>query len=277
MSAHAKLLLDHALKEIEWRAPDYLARFPLLFTTSDLYYRRHASTYPTTDESPASFSIKFDEGLEYIRSSGARIEKLRGADDPVAVMLSETIADAAGFETPEALVRRPLLDVRTQLAQCYHGGYTDEGRRYFIRRRGETPLLLIPALGISLHVWSRLLLDDAHDFRIILVETRSSDLFTGGMKEKSSIRDDCFDIMRVMSTERLTGVNVLGWCNGAKIALELVAEVGSAIRSIAFVSPSFSGSRDASSDQKQIRVWIATGAWGRKSETRDGRPHREGP
>jgi pimeloyl-ACP methyl ester carboxylesterase len=256
MSVHVRLLLDHALKEIEWRAPDYLARFPLLFTIPDPYYQRHVSNYPTTDESPSSFSVRFDQGLEYIKSSGARIEKQCSSGDPVAGMLSETIADAAGFETLEASGRWTVSEFRARLAQSYQEGNTEGGKRYFIRQRGEMPLLLIPALGIPLRVWSRLLLDDAHDFRIIVVETRSFDLFLGGMREKSSIKDDCSDITSVISNERLTGINVLAWCNGAKIALELVAEAGAAIRSIAFVSPSFSGPRDTSSDQSKYEFGL---------------------
>jgi pimeloyl-ACP methyl ester carboxylesterase len=256
MSAHVKLALDHALNEIEWRAQDYLSRFPLHFSTSDLYYWRHVSCYPSTEESPVSFSIKFDEGVEYVRRRGARIEKKCGVADPVAEMISETIADAVGFEKLGASACRPALDVRAHLAQCYHEGYTDKGRRYFIRRQGETPLLLISALGIPLHVWSRLLIDDAHDFRIIVVETRASDLFSGGIGEKSSVRDDCFDIMKVIYGEHITGVNVLAWCNGAKIALELAAEAGSTIRSIAFVSPSFSGPRDALWDESKYECGL---------------------
>jgi pimeloyl-ACP methyl ester carboxylesterase len=250
MHAEVRSLLDHAIKEIEWRAPDYLARFPLLFATSDQYFDRLCSSCPAVGETAASFAIKFDEGLDYVRHCGARVVKARNVDDPVAGMLADTIADATridGLASP-CLSNR---EFRAQFEQSYQESRLQDGTRYFVKRDGETPLLLIPALGIPLHVWSRFLLDDSHGFRIMVVETRSCDLFIGGMTETSSVKADCHEIAGVISSQHFTGINVLAWCNGAKIALELAAEAGAAVRSLTFVSPSLSGPRDAPSVQSK--------------------------
>src|SRR5262245_33191756 len=251
MHAQIRSSLDHALKEIRWRAPDYLERFPLLFATSERYFNRLRAAYPGTSESAASFASKFDEGIEYVRHCGACVEKEGNVDDPVAGMLAETIADATGLD---GFAAAPCLsdgEFRARFEHAYREGRLQDGTRYFIRHCGETPLLVIPALGIPLHVWSRFLLDDTHDFRIIIVETRSCDLFAGGMIAAGSIGADCHDIAGVICGEGLTEVNVLAWCNGAKIALELAAESGAALRSLAFVSPSLSGPRDAPSEQSK--------------------------
>jgi len=245
MSVNAGPMLRHALLEIELRMPDYIARFPLLFANPDQYYQKHLSGYPGTDESLSSFAAKFDAGLEHLRRRGARIETRPRPCDAVADMLAETMADAVGPG------RLPIPEIPASLDFCsrfkflYREVRTDAARRYFIRKGGRIPLLLISALGIPVHVWSRLLLDDTHDFRIVLVETRSWDLLRGGMKDTGSIEQDCADIAEVIAREDLRSVNVLAWCNGAKIALELAGAAAGAVRSLTFVSPSFSAARPA--------------------------------
>jgi pimeloyl-ACP methyl ester carboxylesterase len=241
--------MDGALEEIQRRAPDYLARFPLCFTTPDEYYHRFASHYPETAATSALFFAKFDEGVEHVRRRGAHVETNSIIDDPVAGMLSEAIADAIGLEDIDALAGSPTREFRSRFEQSYDEGRTKDGRRYFIRKRGETVLLLITALGIPLYVWSRFLLDYDHEFRIVLVEARSSDIFLGGMVEQSSISDDGASIADVISSLDLIELHVVAWCNGAKIALELLNGTGSKIRSLTLISPSLSGPRDARSDQ----------------------------
>lgn len=236
-------MLTHALREIERRVPDYLARFPLLFANPDEYYQKHVASYPQTDESLSSFAGKFDEGLEYLRRRGARIEMSRCPYDPVADMLAETMADGiepGRLATPETPA---TSEFSSRFKSLYREGRIDGGRRYYIRKAGRIPLLLISALGIPVHVWSRLLLDDTHDFRIVLVETHSWDLFQGGMKETSSVEEDCADVVDLILREDLRSAHVLAWCNGAKIALELAGAAAGALRSLTFVSPSLNALR----------------------------------
>jgi pimeloyl-ACP methyl ester carboxylesterase len=240
--------LDGALEEIQRRAPDYLARFPLCFTTPGEYYHKFASHHPETAVSSASFFAKFDQGVEHVRRRGARVEINSGIDDPVAGMLSESIADAIGLEDFDAPAGSPAGEFRSRFEQSYDEGRT-KGRRYFIRKRGKTVLLLITALGIPSHVWSRFLLDPDHEFRVVLVEARSSDLLLGGLVEQSSIRDDAADVAEVISHLGLTELDVVAWCNGAKIGLELLNGAGAKVRSLTLISPSLSGLHDARSDQ----------------------------
>jgi pimeloyl-ACP methyl ester carboxylesterase len=241
--------LDSALEEIQRRVPDYLARFPLCFTTPDGYYHKFASYYPETAATSALFFAKFDEGVEHVSRRGARVEKNSSIDDPIAGMLSEAIVDAIGLEDIDAPAGSPAREFRCCFEQSYDQGRTEDGRRYFIRKRGGTVLLLITALGIPLYVWSRFLLDPDHEFRIMLVEARSSDILLGGMVEQSSIGDDGADIADIISNLGLTELDVVAWCNGAKIALELLNGGGAKIRSLTLISPSLSGPCDARSDQ----------------------------
>jgi pimeloyl-ACP methyl ester carboxylesterase len=241
--------LDGALEEIQRRAPDYLKRFPLCFTTPDDYYQKLVSHYPETAAPSALFFAKFDEGVEHVRRRGARVEKNSSIDDPIACMLSEAIVDTIGLEDIDAPAGSPAREFRSRFEQSYDEGRTKDGRRYFVRKRGETVLLLITALGIPLYVWSRFLLDPNHEFRIVLVEARSSDIFLGGMTEQSSIGDDGADVADVISSLDLIELHVVAWCNGAKIALELLNGAGSKIRSLTLISPSLSGPCDARSDQ----------------------------
>src|SRR5262245_60750467 len=119
MHAQIRSSLDHALREIRWRAPDYLERFPLLFATSDQYFHRLRCIQPDTSESAASFAIKFDEGIEYIRHCGGCVETERNVDDPVAGMLAETIADATGLDGFAATPCLPDREFRTRFEQAY--------------------------------------------------------------------------------------------------------------------------------------------------------------
>jgi pimeloyl-ACP methyl ester carboxylesterase len=248
-STEIRASLDGALTEIQRRAPDYLVRFPLFFTTPDEYYNRFALHYPETAASSASFFAKFDEGVEHVRRRGACVEKNSSIEDPVAGMLSEAIADAIGLEDIDTPTGSSAHEFRSRFEQSYDEGRTKDGRRYFIRKRGETVLLLITALGIPLYVWSRFLLDHDHEFRILLVEAGSSDIFLGGMTAQSSISDDGADVADVISSLGLIEFDVVAWCNGAKIALELLNGAGATIRSLTLISPSLSGPCDARSDQ----------------------------
>jgi pimeloyl-ACP methyl ester carboxylesterase len=241
--------LDGALGEIQRRAPDYLVRFPLCFTAPDRYYREFLSHYPETAASSASFLAKFDEGVEHVRRRGACVEKNSSIDDPVAGMLSEAVVDAIGLEDIDTPTGSPAHEFRGRFEQSYDEGRSKGGRRYFIRKRGETVLLLITALGIPLYVWSRFLLDLNHEFRIVLVESRSSDIFLGGMTEQSSIGDDAADVADVISSLGSIELDMVAWCNGAKIALQLLSGAGAKIRSLTLISPSLSGPSAARSDQ----------------------------
>ena len=245
MTIHIQPFLDCALDEIRSRAPDYLERFPLGFPTPDACYDKHVSAYPLTGCSPESFSRTFDAGIDYLRRSGVRVGGEPG--DPVAEMLADTLADAACVEPGEPSVSLPSAAFRARFDALYEQGRTTSGRRYFVRRGGARPLLLIPALAVPLHVWSRLLLDESHDFRIIVVETETSDIFGGGMRAKGSIAGDAADIFDAVACSGLGEIDVLAWCNGAKIALELLSQAS--FRTLGVVSPSFSSRDDPASDQ----------------------------
>ena len=161
-------------------------------------------------------------------------------EEPASGIIFASILDAIAAEN-EMLPMRAASTTRHSTEQILADGYderqTATGKKYVIRRRGEQPLVLVNALGIPLKIWNRLLADPSDQFRIIVVENRCGDLFSGGMNSDVPLMQHAEDIAEVFASEHLDGVHILGWCNGGRIAIELANRCRSNVRSLTLLSP----------------------------------------
>lgn len=122
---------------------------------------------------------------------------------------------------------------------------TRHGVPYLISKRAGTPLLIVSTTGAPLGIWASLLKDDEISRRHLIVKSRAADLISGGMPQQASVLEDVADIADVLDAEQLTAVDVLAWCNGARVATLLARDVPGRIRSLILLSPTFRGSTDA--------------------------------
>jgi pimeloyl-ACP methyl ester carboxylesterase len=100
---------------------------------------------------------------------------------------------------------------------------------------------LINAIGIPLTIWGRFLSDPTHDFRIIMVQSRCGELIEGGMSGSASISVDSADIDDVLDYEAVERADVLGWCNGGRVAVDYAGRNPGRVRSVVLLSPSIQG------------------------------------
>lgn len=112
--------------------------------------------------------------------------------------------------------------------------------RCLVRNRGQRTVLLISALGIPLSIWSSFLLD-GHDYRIVVPEMLCSDLFLGGMRSVQSAREHAQHIDALLRAAGIGAFDVIAWCNGGRIAIELAALAKDRIGKLIFLSPTFRG------------------------------------
>ncbi len=163
-----------------------------------------------------------------------------GAQPLLARMLCESLADAAEADAG----RLPLAPSPRRAFDAVLAGYDRrcvDGVDYLVRRGGSRPLVLVNAVGIPLHVWSRLLGDDRHDYRILVVAPAGSDLIDGGMRSDPGLHADVDRIERVLDAEGLDRFAVLGWCSGGRTAVELAARHGDKVETLVLLSTTFRG------------------------------------
>jgi pimeloyl-ACP methyl ester carboxylesterase len=238
------LLLDEGLDEIRRRQPDYFSCFVLRLVSMDGQidrYRRHAlfADYPTSTLAEA-----LSAALAHISSCGITIAETNGKPEPVATTLLDSAMDAFATERGRLPLHAPMAPCRTLaeiLSEAYDERLTPNGTRYLIRRGGHLKLVLINAIGIPLTIWSRFLGDPTHDFQIIIVQSRCGDLIEGGMSGAVPIAVDSADIDDVLAWEAVDQADVLGWCNGGRVAVDIASKNPGRIRSVVLLSPTMQG------------------------------------
>ncbi len=237
-------LIDDAISEIARREPDYLQRFPPAFSDLQARAREYQSNSLLRDLSVTEIANSLEAGVDYVAEQCGDVRLDDPDFDPTAGLLLDSIVDALAAQR-QSLCLRPNVQLPRPLAGILHEDYqerrTSVGRRYFIRKSGERPLLLISACGIPLAIWSSFLGDAAHDFKIVAIESRTADILAGGMPNYAELTDDTTDIVAALDCERIDKADAVGWCNGCRIAIDLASRCPGRLRSLALLSPTLRG------------------------------------
>jgi thioester reductase-like protein/pimeloyl-ACP methyl ester carboxylesterase len=112
---------------------------------------------------------------------------------------------------------------------------------YYVGGQGSIPVVIINAYGQSLHFWTELFSLMRADYRIYLWEIRGTSVVAGGMQGCFSVEDHIRDALRLIDTEALQRCNLMGWCTGGKIALEVASRAPERIARVVCLTPSFKG------------------------------------
>lgn len=232
-------LLDAALSEVVRRDPRYFDRFHLsLPAIRDRFaeQRRGMAEPDGVDEVLA-------HGLAHLAERGVRVAE-HAEDDPVSRMLCDSMFDAYEAERarlpldPSAATPRSIVEV---VSHDYEERRLASGCRYCVRAAGQRPLVLINAVGIPLAMWARFLGDRSHQFRVLIVESGSADLLSGEMHGHTSIGTDTADIAEAMSRAAMERADVLAWCNGGRVAVDLATRHPDRVGSVVLLSPTMMG------------------------------------
>ncbi len=239
-----RALIDQALDEIRLRDPCYLGRFPLTMPSLDTFAKRHVERTAGPRYSQAQLEQVFAATCEFLHSTGVLIESKAAVPDHLSDVILDSALDAfvAGEERNglNPYVAGRFASLRDLLAAEYAERHTARGTRYFIRNQGDRSVVLISAVGIPLNVWSKFLLDPSLQYRMILVEGGSGDLIHGGLERHAELEEHALDIADVIERERLERIDVLAWCNGARVAFAL-ADYCDKVHSLTLVSPALMG------------------------------------
>jgi pimeloyl-ACP methyl ester carboxylesterase len=227
-------LMLNAVDEIVRRDPEYLSKQPVragkaASNGSSRIQRQFAGSQALVERCTdflRQANIPFD---------GSAVE----ANDAWQLLMAcATDAEAAELGTVSlAPSVSPKKSIEHVLRDDYEERKLNSGARYFVRRRGRQPLVLINASGIPAAIWIHLLADETDHFRILLCESRGSDLLTGGLHTDATVEMDAGDAALAAQQEGFDKVDVLAWCNGYLPAIELTEKI--AVDSVVLLAPSF--------------------------------------
>jgi pimeloyl-ACP methyl ester carboxylesterase len=148
---------------------------------------------------------------------GPRVEAIRQRLDNLRADRNRRCASLFAELKPHAVAQRPDLS-------------------YLAAGEGDTPVVLINALGQGLVYWARLFDALARRQRVVIWEPRgvasASDL---------TIEDHVTDLERILDHEGASRCRLVAWCTGPKVALELCRRRPTAVESMVFLNPSLKG------------------------------------
>lgn len=227
-------LMLNVVDEIIRRDPEFLSKQPVRTGTA-------ASGGPSrTEKRLAGAQALRDRCMEFLRRANISFDDTAAAADDVWQLLMTSAADAEAAEcgavslAPSVSPQKPIEHV---LRDDYEERELDNGARYFVRRRGRQPLVLINASGVPAALWTHLLADETDHFRILMCESRASDLFAGGLHTDATAEMDAADAALAAQQEGFDKIDVLAWCNGHLAAIELTEKI--AVDSVVLLAPSF--------------------------------------
>jgi pimeloyl-ACP methyl ester carboxylesterase len=241
-------LLDNALAEVCRREESYTSRFPVAISPEQMtpHYQQHPLGSQT---SAAIIEQTLVKGLAYVGKLWKNSPPSASETDPVARVLCDSIMDA--FWADQGLLAlQPSDDYHVSVSEVLASEYTERqastGMKYYVRNRGVRPLLLINATGVPIKIWTQFLADPSHDFKIIVPQRRSSDLFQGGLQQHLDISTESSDLSSILEAESFQDVAVLAWCNGAAVAIDLVNRSPRPVVALVLLGPMLKGIRAVS-------------------------------
>lgn len=243
MSATFYSLLDNTLAEVCRREPAYTSSFPI-----NVCLEEAVSTYaqhPLCSRLPSpAVEQTLKDGVAYIAEKWANVQQVSTMADPVSQLFCDCIVDALCADQG-LLSLQPHNGSTGSVADVLTQEYTlrriPSGPGYYIRNHGLHPLLLINATGTPVAIWKQFLADPRHNFKIILPLRRGSDLFRGGLQQHVDIKTDSEDLASILDAESIQRTSILGWCNGARVAVDLANSRPSQVDSMVLLGPMIKG------------------------------------
>ncbi|HEY6234890.1 MAG TPA: alpha/beta hydrolase [Candidatus Elarobacter sp.] len=241
-TARFHAVIDEALREIAGRDEDFLTRFPIALPDPKSAARKNAASLASWGWPADEMERVLERGNAYLRSRyktiGSR-EETFFADWTGAALIDAY--GAAGGAIPLKVIAEPRQPVRDVLETEYDVRSTAGGARYYARKKGSFPVVLINATGLPIESWRRLLCDDSHDYKLIVPVRSHGDIFAGGVEREVSCEEEAREIVSVVEDASSGGVHVLAWCNGARLAVELATLLADRADSLTLLAPMFKG------------------------------------
>ena len=110
---------------------------------------------------------------------------------------------------------------------------------YYVGGKGSQVLMIINAYGQSLYFWNNMARHLLESYRVVVWEMRGTSCVAGGMQEAFEIARHIEDALTIIRQENIEQLDIVGWCTGPKLALEVYRHAPEKVRTLSFITPSF--------------------------------------
>lgn len=241
-------LIAAAVHEVKGRHPDYFSCCEIRVPFIEALASQCRKIAVFEEFSHGELATALVRGVQSLDGLGLSI-RLEGdvEVDSISMLLMKSVLDAylasrecISLQAEATSTALPESDI----SDLYFARQTASGISYLIGRGTGPPLLVLSTTGAPLRMWASLLKDVGAKRRCVVVKSRAGSLIEGGTPNKSCLLDDVADVSDVLEAEDLRDVNVLAWCNAARVAVILASEIPERVSSLFLLSPTFRGSID---------------------------------
>lgn len=229
------------LAEIESRDAAYLERFPVALPDPGAFFRRNEAALARCGVDGPTCGAVLAEGIARVRERYDTAPRDGSFfADWLGTVLVDAYLDARDDASPgtDPQAARTIVEV---LETDYERIAVPGGGACYVRRKGRIPVVLVNATGLPIGTWRGLLADGTHDYRLIVPVRSHGDLFAGGIRHHVPLRREAGEIVAMLEAAAADGVHILGWCNGARLSIELAALLGTRAASLTLVTPMLKG------------------------------------
>lgn len=237
------ILLD-VFGEVTLRDPTFFTRQPVGFEPISTLVERYRSHPLFAAVGDAAIERQLAAAQAFFAARGLQRAEQPAAQSRLAHVLCDAAMDAMAADTGLIPLRAPARRSEAfaeVLASDYDMRATPGGVTYLVRKGGRRWLLIVGAVGIPVAAWSRLLGDTDHDYKVLVVESAGCDLIAGGQSGEADLISDTARIARVLDAEGVEAIDVVGWCSGGRIAVQLAADEPERVQSLILISASLRG------------------------------------
>jgi pimeloyl-ACP methyl ester carboxylesterase len=240
-------LIEEAVAEITGRRSDYFSRYPvdipaLDYLVDECLKRQGFSRY---SEIECLKAIK--TGMTLLEKRGVPVRESSAPQDAISKLLIDSVLDAysaARGDIPLSPISKPVQSTSDSVSESYTVNYTRNGICHVLPRQSGRVLLLVSSTGVPLAAWAHLLEDRHLNRRCMVVQSRCGPLLEGGTPHRSCLWDDVSDIKSALRELEVGDIDLLGWCDGSRVAIELARSMPSQIGSLILLAPTFHGTVD---------------------------------
>ncbi|HEY6879426.1 MAG TPA: alpha/beta fold hydrolase [Polyangiales bacterium] len=110
---------------------------------------------------------------------------------------------------------------------------------YYVGGRGSRTVMIFNAYGQSLYFWNAIGRSMLAEYRVIVWEMRGTSCVAGGLNAAFPIEQHVTDALAILEAEQIERADLVGWCTGPKLTIELCRRAPEKVNSLTLITPCF--------------------------------------